>query len=121
MSGGSTYQVNELGKEAFLSASGRLSMINKAAFGKWRAPGDGTVIPAHLTKQLAIPSGGVDLGQSAAPKGMETNAAAFSRLARAMGNNNVMNNNVTVQASNPVQAANNMMVEMARLRHRRTR
>lgn len=58
---GSQYTVNELGKEAFLSASGRLSMINAPAYGTWRAPSSGTVIPAHLTKMLNIPSGGVNL------------------------------------------------------------
>jgi len=121
VSGGSTYQVNELGKEAFLSASGRLSMINAPAFGEWRAPGAGTVIPAHLTKQLDIPTGGVDLNGATPIKGMDNNATAISRIAAAMGGNNVMNNSVSIQAANPVQAANNMMVEMARLRHRNIR
>jgi len=53
--------VNELGQEAFLSASGRLSMINAPAWGQWTAPTSGTVIPAHLTKQLDIPSSGINL------------------------------------------------------------
>lgn len=65
VSGGSTYTVNELGKEAFLSASGRLSMINAPSWGSWRAPSAGIVIPAHLTSQLSIPSGGVNLNRGA--------------------------------------------------------
>jgi len=111
---GQTAHVNELGKEAFLSASGRLSMINAPAFGKWRAPESGTVIPAHLTKKLDIPAGGVNLNKAAG--GMGVSAAA--RVASAAAGN-VFNQNVTVQAANPVQAANNMMVEMTRMRRRR--
>jgi len=65
---GSLYRVNELGKEAFLSASGRLSMINKPAFGEWRAPSAGTVIPAHLTSLLNIPRGGVKLPSGASSR-----------------------------------------------------
>ncbi len=61
VSAGNRYTVNELGKEAFLSASGRLSMINSPAWGQWTAPSSGTVIPAHLTKQLDIPSSGINL------------------------------------------------------------
>lgn len=49
---GSMYQVNELGREAFLSSTGRLSMINKPAYGMWRAPSSGVVLPAHVTEQL---------------------------------------------------------------------
>ena len=56
--------VNELGKEAFLSASGKLSMI-RATHGQWTAPTDGTIIPAHLTKKLDIPTGGININSSA--------------------------------------------------------
>lgn len=64
VSAGAKYTVNELGKEAFLSASGRLSMINAPAWGTWRAPESGTVIPAHLTRQLSIPAGGINLNSA---------------------------------------------------------
>ena len=66
VTGGTPYTVNEFGQEAFLSAAGKLSMINAPSWGTWRAPGAGTVIPAHLTKQLDIPSGGVQVGRGAA-------------------------------------------------------
>jgi hypothetical protein len=36
-------------------------MINSPAWGQWTAPSSGTVIPAHLTKQLDIPSSGINL------------------------------------------------------------
>lgn len=108
---GQAAQVNELGKEAFLTASGKLGMINAPAFGKWRAPEAGTVIPAHLTKQLDIPAGGINLNKVA---GSTTGSVRTVSGARG----DVFHQNVTVQATNPVQAANNLMVEMTRLRRR---
>ena len=56
--GGSRYRVNDgpggvsLGREAFLSAAGRLSLINAPANSLWTAPTSGTVIPAAMTRQL---------------------------------------------------------------------
>ena len=49
---GTRYTVNEMGQEAFRSRSGRLSLINKPAWGQWRAPSDGVVIPAGMTARL---------------------------------------------------------------------
>lgn len=67
VSGGSAYTVNELGREMFLSSSGKLSHINAKPWGQWRAPSSGTVIPAHIAAGLDVPSGGVRLsrGESA--------------------------------------------------------
>ena len=125
VSGGSTYTVNELGKEAFLSASGKLSMINAPAFGSWRAPATGTVIPAHLTKQLDIPNGGVNLNRST--KGSESAARnsvnmgrVISAFAGMSGGDNI-SNNVTVQSVNPGKTASDMLVSMTKIRRRRLR
>jgi hypothetical protein len=124
VAGGSTYTVNELGKEAFLSASGKLSMINAPAFGKWKAPASGTVIPAHLTRQLDVPKGGVNINKgaasatsSAAAGGMNFNKIA-SAIAAATGGDNVTNN-VTIQATNTTQAATDVMVQLAKLKRLR--
>lgn len=124
VAGGSSYTVNELGKEAFLSASGQLSMINAKAYGTWRAPGAGTVIPAHLTKKLDIPTGGVNLNKSAtaassraAGSGMNLNRLA-SAIAGSMRGDNV-NNNVTIQSANPNKTANSVLVELAKLKRLR--
>jgi len=68
ISGNTLARVNELGKEAFLSASGRLSMINRPANSTWRAPSSGTIIPAHLTSLLNIPRGGVSLPSGASSR-----------------------------------------------------
>ena len=56
---GQSYQVNELGQEGFLSASGSLRPIGKPRNALWRAPSSGTVIPAHIWSGLDIPTGGV--------------------------------------------------------------
>lgn len=125
VSGGTSYQVNELGKEAFLSAAGKLSMINAPAFGTWKAPSSGTVIPAHLTKQLNVPTGGVNLSGSASSNAARSSsggmASMISAIRGSMGGGDTFNQSVTVQSSNPTQAANNMMVEMTRLKRRRFR
>ena len=120
---GTTSWVNELGKEAFLSASGKLSMINDRG-GKWTAPTDGTVIPAHLTKKLSVPSGGVNLNKgtgsatsSAASGGMNLHKLTGAIMAAARGD--TVTNNVTIQSANPTNTASNVMVELAKLKRLR--
>ena len=123
VTGGSAYTVNELGQEAFLSASGKLSMIDAPAFGQWKAPGAGTVIPAHLTQQLNIPSGGTTVNRGAAA---QTNRAASNGgdIAKAIrslssGSSDRITNNVTIQSANTTQAASDMMVQLNKIRRRR--
>jgi tape measure domain-containing protein len=60
---GQTYQVNELGQEGFLSATGRLSPINKPRNALWKAPSSGTVIPANLWSNMNIPKAGIQTTQ----------------------------------------------------------
>lgn len=117
VSGGDKRTVNELGKEAFLSASGKLSMINAPAWGEWKAPSSGTIIPAHLAKQLDIPTGGININKTA---GAGAGVGSAVRVIQA-ASGDTFNQSVTVQAANPVQAANSMMVEMTRLKRRRFR
>jgi tape measure domain-containing protein len=50
--GGTSYKVNELGQEGFLSNGGHLSAINRPKNSLWRPPVSGTVIPAHIWKQI---------------------------------------------------------------------
>ena len=125
VAGGSTYQVNELGKEAFLSASGRLSMINAPAFGSWKAPSSGTVIPAHLTKQLSIPTGGVNVSSTASSNASRAGSGGTASLINAIkgsnGGGNVFNQSVTVQSPTPAKSASDLMVSMAKIRGRRYR
>lgn len=123
MKGGSRSHVNELGQEAFLSASGKLSLINAKPWEVWKAPADGTVIPAHLTSQLDIPRGGINLNQKAPAAAMQAPSSsrglerALRTIQSAMGGNTT--NNVTIQAANTTQAASDMLVSLNRIRHRR--
>ena len=117
VSGGTTYTVNELGKEAFLSASGKLSMINAPSYGQWKAPSSGTVIPAHLTSQLDIPVGGVNINKTA---GMNARGIGGVRSAAISHGDSIMNN-VTVQSTNPGKTASDMLVSMTKIRRRRLR
>ena len=122
--GGELSTVNELGQEAFLSRSGKLSWINAPAWGEWRAPGAGTVIPAHIAAGLDIPTGGVPINRGAvssasAPRGRDPIARALMAIAATSGGRTT--NNVTIQSDQPVRAASDMLVEMAKIRTRRYR
>lgn len=122
VSGGSKYTVNELGQEAFLSNSGKLSMINAPSWGTWRAPSAGTVIPAHITAGLNVPKGGVPI--KASPNSGAMSRAASGSPWKALqgalaGSGGRITNNVTIQSAKPVQDASAMLVEMSKMRIRR--
>lgn len=132
VSAGQRYTVNELGQEAFLSASGKLSMIDAPAFGSWKAPSKGTVINAAQTEKLGLPGLGVSeqLGDGARidPRGgAATQGVSGSEsrnllraIAKATGGDNITNN-VTIQSANTTQAASDMMVELTKIKRRRLR
>ncbi len=84
--GGRTYRVNELGKEGFLSSSGTLSPINKPRNALWRAPSQGTVIPAHIMSNLEVPTGRVSTGVRPAAVAGGTGANGLAKIARAIQN-----------------------------------
>ena len=99
VAGGTTYTVNEVGREAFLSASGKLSMINAPAWGQWKAPSSGTVIPAHVTAGLDIPAGGINVGKKGL--GAHTRNTSSSRTVNNSGSRDRMNN---IDVSSPRQS-----------------
>lgn len=122
VSGGTKYTVNELGKEGFMDRMGNIKQINAPAWGSWRAPSSGTVIPAHIWSELkASQSTSVAPGMaSSAAAGRTGNAALIRALAGLTGGNqDRITNNVTIQSDSPVQAASDMMVQMTRLKRRR--
>lgn len=130
VSAGQTYTVNELGQEAFLSASGKLSMINAPAFGSWKAPSKGTVINAAQTEKLGLPAA-LDAASapiSVDPAGDKPTAGTsggetrnlLRAIARATGGDNITNN-VTIQAANTTQAASDVMVDLTKIKRRRIR
>jgi tape measure domain-containing protein len=85
---GQTYRINDgpsgmsLGQEAFLSASGALSLINRPANSLWTAPSRGTVIPAAVTSRLKA-SGVLGGGAGMLRGGTDP---AVAHLALAVGN-----------------------------------
>ena len=82
--GGETYRINELGKEGFLSPSGVLSPINKPRNSLWRAPGRGTVIPAHIMSKLDVPTGRVSTGIRPATVSSGSGSNGLTKIARAI-------------------------------------
>ena len=100
-------------------------MINAPAWGEWRPPSSGTVIPAHLTKQLNIPSGGTSVNRAAASQVNRAGASGgdMMRALRGLtsGSSDRITNNVTIQAANTTQAASDMMVQLNRIRGKRYR
>jgi hypothetical protein len=89
--GGQTYRINELGQEGFLSSTGTLSAINKPRNALWKAPGRGTVIPAHIMSGLDIPTGRVSTGVR--PSVVGTGGNGMGRLVRAIQNALMQTNN----------------------------
>jgi TP901 family phage tail tape measure protein len=85
---GQTYRINDgpsgmsLGQEAFLSASGALSLINRPANSLWTPPSKGTVIPAAITSRLKE-SGALGGGAGVLRGGSDP---AVAHLALAVGN-----------------------------------
>jgi hypothetical protein len=71
-----------LGQEAFLSASGALSLLNRPANSLWTAPSRGTVIPANVTSRLKE-SGALGGGAAVLRGGSDP---AVAHLALAVGN-----------------------------------
>lgn len=117
--GGRQYTVNELGKEGFLSSSGKLSAINAPAWGTWTAPGSGTVVPADIFAVLqatTAPSGVSMAGMNAS---RATGNQDIIRALLGISNGGNVQNNVTVQAVNPTQAASDMLVSLTRIKRRR--
>ena len=120
VSGGSTYTVNERGREGFLSASGRLSEINVPSWGSWRAPSSGEVIPAHVWSEMKAANSAVASSASRLASGGASGMVSRIRQSGDVDNSRVTNH-VTIQSASPIQAASEIMVAAAKRRHRRFR
>lgn len=135
--GGKAYTVNELGKEMFLSNTGTLSEIKAPAYGKWRAPTSGTVVPANISAQIRENYAAAksdrsmamiqNAGPTAARPSMAQQSSAFEgALLREISKLNSSNqapvtNNVSITSSTPVSDAARVMSDLARLRALRRR
>jgi tape measure domain-containing protein len=125
VSAGELFTVNEFGKEAFLSNSGKLSWINKSPWSEWRPPSSGTIIPAHIASGMNIPAGGVNVNgsvatrvQAAVPSGGLSGRMERVLRGAIIGSGGTINNTVTIESSQPVQASD-MLVELTKLKRRR--
>ncbi|MGA0983107.1 MAG: hypothetical protein ACO3ST_00240 [Burkholderiaceae bacterium] len=134
---GQTYTVNELGREMFMSNSGRVSEIKAPAFGNWSPPSSGVVIPAHLAQQVRQAQDGNRAAKAlATPVGSGSTKVVVEQanqdgagLQRALvrelqkigdGGTGPVTNQVTIQSQRPVNDASRMLAELSRLKaHRR--
>ena len=118
--GGQSYIVNELGKEGFVSASGQVSQINAPAFGKWKAPSSGTVIPAHVWASLKAEGMGSAVSQTKIPGASGTNAmaAAVRALAGQKGGDTVTNN-LQITTDNVDKTVQQSLVSLRRTKRAR--
>ena len=120
VAGGDKRIVNELGQEGFLSASGKLTSINAPAWGEWRAPSSGTIIPAHIFSQLKAQQGEAPM-MPAAGGSQVSGTAGIARALSSLSQGDNITNNVTIQAANTTQAASDMLVNLTKVRNRRYR
>lgn len=116
VSAGKKYTVNEFGQESFLSSSGKLSLIKAKSWGQWTPPSSGTVIPAHITSRLDIPTNGVNLNAPAMARNPITTTSSSSAV---YGSRDNVTNNITIQSQSPVQDASRLMVNVIKQRNRR--
>jgi tape measure domain-containing protein len=113
VTGGESYQVNELGKEGFLNNFGVLKPINKPANAIWQAPTSGTVIPAHIMSELNVPSTGVKVSDKPGAINSLNSENGLSRIARrieaSIVRNESLNNNselAIVQSRQAIEIGN---------------
>jgi hypothetical protein len=117
--GGGRYTVNELGVEGFMSASGRMSEIKAPSWGEWRAPGAGTVIPAHVWASIKAQGGQKASGGMPKAAGGTGGMIAQMRAMGASGRSDVVTNNVTIQSDNVDRTVQQSLVSLRRVKRAR--
>lgn len=77
----------------------------------------GSSVPAYLRNQIEIPNGQVALSSiNSMPNGLVSNVSNVSNVVS--GDN--ISNTVTIQSQNPTQTANNMLVQLQKIKRGRT-
>lgn len=132
--GGSSYLVNDGGgREAFVDMAGRAQLLPASRNIKWRAPGDGFIIPAPLTDDLIrnnkIKARITSVNEASKPRipmGVSgSNISNSGNLIKQMGammsggNTQRITNHVTIQSQSPVMDASKIMANVTKLRARR--
>lgn len=118
---GQNYTVNEFGREAFLSAAGKLTEIGARPWGTWRAPSSGTIIPADVYASLKASAASRSAYKGVGPSAYGAGGSGLGGLLRGLtaGSQDRITNNVTIHTANPVQAASDILVQMTKLRRLR--
>lgn len=118
---GEKYTVNEFGREAFLSASGKLTEIGARPWGTWRAPSSGTIIPADVYASLKAAAASRSAYKGVGPSAYGAGGSGLGSMLRGLtgGSQDRITNNVTIHTANPVQAASDILVQMTKLRRLR--
>lgn len=133
VAGGQTYLVNDGGgREAFMNKSGQISMLPAGRNIRWRAPGDGFVLPAPMTESLvqnskinakiaAVSNSSANRVHSGYSSGLSNSGNLIQQMGAMMGGATTqrITNNVTIQSQSPVMDASKIMANVARLRARR--
>ena len=136
VTGGQQYTVNDGGgREAFLSNTGKFSMLPAARNIQWTAPSSGTIISAQVLKAMqrnqrhngVISNARVEQGpvpKLMAATAMTTDSGSLAKqITTAMSGStaNRITNNVTIQSQSPVNDASDLMTNVARMRLRNSR
>lgn len=133
VAGGQTYLVNDGGgREAFMNKTGQISLLPAGRNIKWRAPGDGFVLPAPMTASLvqnsqinakiaAVNSASATRPNNAYSSGLSNSGNLIQQMGAMMGGATTqrITNNVTIQSQSPVMDASKIMANVARLKARR--
>jgi tape measure domain-containing protein len=121
VAGGQKYTVNEFGREGFLSASGQLSEIKAPAWGQWRAPSTGTIIPAGVFAAMKATEGASSSSRASMVASRVDAGGSIAGLLRGLvgGSRDNITNNVSIQAANTTQAASDILVELTKLKRHR--
>lgn len=117
--GGASRTVNEFGREGFLSLSGRLSEIKAPAWGTWKAPSSGTIIPASVWAQ--VKAQGLAGGSTRTPTAVGATGnmmARVSALGKA-GSSDIVTNNVTIQSEDVDRTMHQSLISLRRTKRAR--
>ena len=117
--GGQTYTVNEIGREGFLTASGKMKEISTKAWGQWKAPSSGTVIPAHIWAGIKAQNTGMT--GTTMPTAAGSTSGLMAQVARAANSRagDVVNNQVTIQSDNVDRTMAQSLVSLRRTKRAR--
>ena len=119
VAGGEKWTVNELGREGFMDLSGKMREINAPAWGSWKAPSSGTIIPAHIWSSIKAQSAGSGpVITPSASTGSSHLLATVKALGKA-GSNDIVTNNVTIQTDDPDRTLTSSLLAMRRTKRAR--